>query len=1105
MALDNGWFTGEHYLITAESGSAFTLTLKQTEEPQELEILSGTKIFLADTVYGDFLSDWRFLLKYADGKENEVGFYETDNRGNTPAGLEIQICWDSEDGHYATEYSFYENSFEAGTYTVEFTFDNRLLGEETIVFTTELEELESYPLNLNSAVTLSNGLVEKYSFIPEKSGIYNLMSVSGYADIQLYDGTGTLLAAPGEAAFLTQGETYYYVCRAEQENTILELILIPVFSPDRQLSLSEMADMTKSNHECYTFALSIEEEGTYSIESDDEWIEILSYMRYFDGTNAGPAGVEGIQSSDGGVVIEASPGLYLPTIYTYNEDDAGSVAIRRISDSESEILDLASRAEDLKNQLAQTQEITEEQRKAVKDLVAQTARMDSQALADSEDADVLLTDLDELVVKAGMVIKETAVTGDASQGAGVIGAAAAAAADSSLPEGASYQAMVTIGYGDTDYSGGEILSCNSHEVLAISMSIVDGNTGTALKEDIQPALPVQITVAVPQAYQGKEFALYHIVDGAALQMDYRLSPDGTQLTFVTTSFSDFVLVLTDCGEGKHSLTEKIIKQATCTEKGEKEIRCTNCTYVDYLTIETAEHTWTTVTDKNATCGAAGTQHKECSVCHTKGAAETIPATGRHSYTWVQDKAATCASAGSRHEECVVCHGTGKTETIPMRAHTYKIVTDRAPTCADAGSQHKECTVCGRKEASTPIGVTSNHVYKTVIDKAATCGAAGSQHRECTVCGKKEASTPIAATNRHTYKTVVDKAATCTDAGSRHKECTVCGWKTAAESIPSAGGHKYKNVVDNAATCGAAGSQHRECTVCGAKEAPAAIAATNKHNYKTVVDKAATCGAAGSQHRECTVCGKKEAATAITATGKHNYKNVVEKKATCAKAGSQHQECTVCGSKQKATSIKATGKHRYGSFKVTRKATVLKSGRKTRTCKVCGKKETRSIAKLKATIKVAKTKLTIGVKQTVTAPKVTYRSGDGIRSWTSSRKSVATVDKKGRITGKKTGTATITVKLKSGKTAKIKVTVKKKISTTKLTVNRKSLTLKKGKTYTLKVTVSPEYSQDKVAYKSSNKTIATVNSKGRITAKKKGTAKITIQSGKKKVTCKVKVK
>ena len=72
---------------------------------------------------------------------------------------------------------------------------------------------------------------------------------------------------------------------------------------------------------------------------------------------------------------------------------------------------------------------------------------------------------------------------------------------------------------------------------------------------------------------------------------------------------------------------------------------------------------------------------------------------------------------------------------------------------------------------------------------------------------------------------------------------------------------------------------------------------------------------------------------------------------------------------------------------------------------------------------------------------------------------------------------------------------------------KQLTLKKGKSFTLKtkVSISGKKVSKAVTYKSSNKKVATVNAKGKITAKKKGTATITIYSkADKKKTCKIKV-
>lgn len=69
------------------------------------------------------------------------------------------------------------------------------------------------------------------------------------------------------------------------------------------------------------------------------------------------------------------------------------------------------------------------------------------------------------------------------------------------------------------------------------------------------------------------------------------------------------------------------------------------------------------------------------------------------------------------------------------------------------------------------------------------------------------------------------------------------------------------------------------------------------------------------------------------------------------------------------------------------------------------------------------------------------------------------------------------------------------------LNKKTATLVKGKTLTLKVIGTKK----KVTWKSSNSKVAAVSSKGKVTAKKKGTATITAKVGKKKLTCKITVK
>ena len=399
----------------------------------------------------------------------------------------------------------------------------------------------------------------------------------------------------------------------------------------------------------------------------------------------------------------------------------------------------------------------------------------------------------------------------------------------------------------------------------------------------------------------------------------------------------------------------------------------------------------------------------------------------------------------------------------------------------------------------------SHNYIWVVDQDATCGTAGSRHQECSICHERGTTETIPATGNHTYQTIVDIAATCGSAGSQHEECTVCHTQKAATAIPATGQHQYVEVTDTVPTCGSTGTQHKECSICHTRENAETVAATGNHKFTMIVDRAATCGAAGSQHEECTVCHVRKEAKAIPATGNHKFKTVVDRAASCGAAGSQHQECTVCHTKKETKAIPATGKHSYGAYKTVKAATIYAAGKEERKCSVCGTKQSRTVRKLTAKISVAAKSTSVVVGSRVTAPKVTYANGDRIASWKTSNKAVATVDKYGRITGKKAGTAIITVTLKSKKYARIKVTVKKKVAAIRVKLNRTSLTLKRGASFQLRATVTPKNTTDTITYKTSNKNIVSVTSRGKLVAVKRGRATITVTVGKKKASCRVVVK
>lgn len=123
--------------------------------------------------------------------------------------------------------------------------------------------------------------------------------------------------------------------------------------------------------------------------------------------------------------------------------------------------------------------------------------------------------------------------------------------------------------------------------------------------------------------------------------------------------------------------------------------------------------------------------------------------------------------------------------------------------------------------------------------------------------------------------------------------------------------------------------------------------------------------------------------------------------------------------------------------------------------------------------------------------VTYSPSKKINKklkWSSSKKKIVSVNKKGVITGKKNGTAVITAKAKDGSKKKItlKVTVGKRAEELTFTNSEKYSRMYVGNTYTLKAAFTPSNtSNKKLTWSSSDEDIATVNSNGKVTAKANG--------------------
>ncbi len=166
---------------------------------------------------------------------------------------------------------------------------------------------------------------------------------------------------------------------------------------------------------------------------------------------------------------------------------------------------------------------------------------------------------------------------------------------------------------------------------------------------------------------------------------------------------------------------------------------------------------------------------------------------------------------------------------------------------------------------------------------------------------------------------------------------------------------------------------------------------------------------------------------------------------------------------------------------------IKTGKTTITAKVGESKYTCKVFveenKLKKTSMkiVVKGKMAIGVKKKTK-----------IIKWSSSNKKIATV-KNGVVTGKKEGTVVIKAKSKH-----LTYTCKVKVENPYWYTN--SISVYKGSRYDLRLTnttMKPKWS-------SSNKKVATVNSKGEVMGKQEGKAVITASVGGRKFTCKVNV-
>jgi uncharacterized repeat protein (TIGR02543 family) len=129
------------------------------------------------------------------------------------------------------------------------------------------------------------------------------------------------------------------------------------------------------------------------------------------------------------------------------------------------------------------------------------------------------------------------------------------------------------------------------------------------------------------------------------------------------------------------------------------------------------------------------------------------------------------------------------------------------------------------------------------------------------------------------------------------------------------------------------------------------------------------------------------------------------------------------------------------------------------------------------------------------------------TWSSSNGNIATVTASGKVRAQGNGTAVVTAKSMNGKSSSITVkVVNKAVKVEKIRAGGYPKTMKRGRTAQLTVSVSPTNAVfTEMGFTSSKPSVLSVDKAGKLTAKRKGVATVTVKVGNKSQKIKIRVK
>ena len=194
----------------------------------------------------------------------------------------------------------------------------------------------------------------------------------------------------------------------------------------------------------------------------------------------------------------------------------------------------------------------------------------------------------------------------------------------------------------------------------------------------------------------------------------------------------------------HNFTTYTEKTATCVTDGYRMYSCANgCGETLQIKWNSADDVlaqakkYDEATEKWESITAADVAHLKATGTHTYAKVKNEDGSDSTEDAWVIDKAATCIAAGSKHKDCTVC-GARVTEEIPIdpTAHNYyRPKTAQEPTCTEQGWKNQTCKICGHVKVQVEMIPALGHTageYRII--KEATCEAKGEKVLKCSVCG-----------------------------------------------------------------------------------------------------------------------------------------------------------------------------------------------------------------------------------------------------------------------------------------------------------------------------------------------------------------------------------